>query len=149
MHAWDQGLESLALRRARSAADINGFIHPVVRVGRSGQDRVRRLCQIMQMPPIRTGTLCRRSTSDEARRQSCGRQRRWLAAVPWSSSAARPMPSGCSRQSTASASRWRLHRASPARRRRRHGRSGRDCPSRRTGSVAASARSERRQCASF
>jgi hypothetical protein len=32
MHAWDQGLESLALGRARSAADINGFIHPVVRV---------------------------------------------------------------------------------------------------------------------
>jgi hypothetical protein len=39
MHAWDQGLESLALGRARSAAVIVGFIHPVVRMGRSGQDR--------------------------------------------------------------------------------------------------------------
>lgn len=36
-HAWDQGLESLAVGRARSAGDIFGFIHPVVRVGRSGR----------------------------------------------------------------------------------------------------------------
>jgi hypothetical protein len=100
-HAWDQGLESLAYGRAQSAAVIVGFIHPVVRMGRSGQDRLRWLCQIMQRPPIRTGTRCHRSTYDAVRRQSCVRQQRWLAAVLWSSSAARPMLSSCSRQSSA------------------------------------------------
>lgn len=34
-HAWDRGLESLAFGRARSAVSIFGFIHPVVRAGRS------------------------------------------------------------------------------------------------------------------
>ena len=34
LHAcMDQGLESLAVGRARSAAVNNGFIHPVVRMG--------------------------------------------------------------------------------------------------------------------
>ena len=53
-HAWDQGLESLAFGRARSAADIFGFIHPVVHVGRSGQDRsealVRSCCSLRSEP---------------------------------------------------------------------------------------------------
>ena len=39
-----------------SAADIFGFIHPVVRVGRSGQDRFEGCCQVMPQPPIRAGS---------------------------------------------------------------------------------------------
>jgi hypothetical protein len=39
MHAWNQGLESLAFGRPLSAAVVVGFVHRVVRMGRSGQDR--------------------------------------------------------------------------------------------------------------
>ena len=73
-HAWDRGLESLAFGRARSAVSIFGFIHPVVRAGRSepelcafeGRTAVDELAAMIDDSALELIRYCLRRAPDES-----------------------------------------------------------------------------------
>ena len=56
MRASDLVWRASLLDALEGAAVIVGFIHPIVRVGRSRQDRWFEAGQVMRPPPIRTGS---------------------------------------------------------------------------------------------